>query len=73
MLEDFDIFNEVIDVKAGSENECVGIIIWEDEDHENDEEFTIVLRDEFGEELDVTSVTILNDDANGKYMFQKLL
>lgn len=62
--EDFDAFNEVIDVEAGSEDGCFGVIIWEDNDLEADEQFTITALDVSGNELVATTVTIVNDDIN---------
>lgn len=52
-------------MEAGSEDGCFAVIIWEDQDPEDNEQFTIAALDEFGGELGVTTVTIVNDDNNG--------
>ena len=55
--------NVTLRVRANSDDECFGVIIWEDEDPENDEQFTIAARDNSGNELAVTTVTISDDDS----------
>ena len=44
------------------DNRCIAVIIWEDSIPEGDEDFEIALY-ESGVQMDVTTVTILDDDG----------
>lgn len=53
-------------MEAGRDLGCTGVIIWEDEDFEDDEHFVVALIDESGSTIiDEANVTIVNDDPDG--------
>ena len=52
-----------MDIVAGSDNNCIGIVVWEDVVPEDDEQFTVGVYDTSGGQLLAsTDVTVLDDD-----------
>lgn len=62
-FEDVDPLNETLELVAGSDDNCIGIVIWEDVVPEDDEQFTVgIYNTSDGQLLASTDVTVLDDD-----------